>query len=72
MPVSVVRPFNTYGPREPWSGARAEVIPRFLIQLEAGRAPVIYGSGEQTRDFTFVEDTVEGILAGGRLRRAGG
>ena len=62
MPALVVRPFNTYGPREPYAGARAEVIPRFLLQLEAGHAPVIYGDGNQTRDFTFVEDTVAGIL----------
>ncbi len=63
MPVSVVRPFNTYGPREPWSGARAEVIPRFALQLLAGRPPVIYGDGSQTRDFTFVSDTVRGLVA---------
>ena len=62
MPVSVVRPFNTYGPREPYAGARAEVIPRFLLQLCAGRAPVIYGDGSQTRDFTYVDDTVSGIV----------
>jgi UDP-glucose 4-epimerase len=61
MPVSVVRPFNTYGPREPHSGARAEVIPRFILRVLRGQEPVIYGSGEQTRDFTFIEDTVRGI-----------
>jgi UDP-glucose 4-epimerase len=63
LPVSVVRPFNTYGPREPWCGSRAEVIPRFILQLEAGRSPVVYGDGSQTRDFTFVADTVEGLVA---------
>jgi len=65
LPVSVVRPFNTYGPREPWQGARAEVIPRFLLALEAGHAPVIDGDGLQTRDFTYVEDTVRGLLRAG-------
>jgi len=65
LPVSVVRPFNTYGPREPWQGARAEVIPRFLLALEAGHAPVVYGDGLQTRDFTYVEDTVRGLLLAG-------
>lgn len=65
MPVSVVRPFNSYGPREPYAGARAEVIPRFILQLEAGRAPVVYGDGTQTRDFTFVEDTVRGLMLAG-------
>jgi UDP-glucose 4-epimerase len=63
LPVSVVRPFNTYGPREPWRGSRAEVIPRFILQLEAGRSPVVYGDGRQTRDFTYVSDTVDGLVA---------
>ncbi len=62
-PALVVRPFNTYGPREPWQGERAEVIPRFILQLEAGRSPVVYGDGTQTRDFTFVSDTVRGVVA---------
>ena len=62
MPVSVVRPFNTYGPREPYAGLRAEVIPRFTLQLLVGRPPVIYGDGTQTRDFTFVEDIVSGLV----------
>lgn len=65
LPVLVIRPFNTYGPREPYQGLRAEVIPRFILQLTASRAPVIYGDGTQTRDFTFVEDTVAGIVAAG-------
>ena len=63
LPALVVRPFNTYGPREPWQGERAEVIPRFILQLEAGRSPVVYGDGTQTRDFTFVDDTVRGLVA---------
>jgi UDP-glucose 4-epimerase len=63
LPVVVVRPFNTYGPREPWQGSRAEVIPRFLLRLEAGRRPVVYGDGRQTRDFTYVSDTVAGLVA---------
>ena len=62
LPVSVVRPCNTYGPREPYQGARAEVIPRFFLQLRAGRPPVIYGDGSQTRDFTYVDDTVTGLV----------
>lgn len=65
LPVSVVRPFNTYGPREPYQGARAEVIPRFILSLLAGQPPVVYGDGTQTRDFTFVEDTVTGLVAAG-------
>lgn len=62
MPVTVVRPFNTYGPREPYEGSRAEVIPRFYLQLAAGNSPVIYGDGLQTRDFTFVDESVTGLV----------
>ncbi len=65
MPVIVVRPFNTYGPREPQAGARAEVIPRFVMQLLAGRQPVVYGDGAQTRDFTFVSETARGLRLAG-------
>ena len=61
MPVVVVRPFNTYGPREPYEGSRAEVIPRFTLLLKSGRQPVVYGDGQQTRDFTFVEETAKGL-----------
>ncbi|MEE9296642.1 MAG: NAD-dependent epimerase/dehydratase family protein [Phycisphaerae bacterium] len=62
LAVVIVRPFNTYGPREPWRGTRAEVIPRFILQLRGGRPPVIFGDGSQTRDFIYVDDTVTGIL----------
>lgn len=65
MPVIVVRPFNTYGPREPQEGARAEVIPRFTMQLLAGRQPVVYGDGRQTRDFTYVTETARGLVLAG-------
>jgi UDP-glucose 4-epimerase len=69
LPVIVVRPFNTYGPREPWRGVRAEVIPRFLTQIRLGRSPVIFGDGAQTRDFTYVDDTVEGLVRAAACNR---
>jgi len=62
LPTIVVRPFNTYGPREPSEGLRAEVIPKFVYRAMAGLQPVIFGTGNQTRDFTWVEDTARGIL----------
>jgi UDP-glucose 4-epimerase len=62
FPVVVVRPFNTYGPREPSEGKRAEVIPKFVMRAMAGLQPVIFGTGDQTRDFTWVEDTARGII----------
>lgn len=61
--VTVIRPFNSYGPREPHEGKRAEVIPKFVLRTLAGGRPVIFGDGSQTRDFTWVEDTADGIIA---------
>jgi NAD dependent epimerase/dehydratase len=59
LPVAVVRPFNTYGPRQ---STRA-VIPTILSQLHAGAKQVKLGATSPTRDFNFVEDTVGGFLA---------
>ena len=58
----VVRPFNTYGPREHLQGVYGEVIPRFVLRIVNDRPPVIFGDGTQTRDFTYVSDTVRGII----------
>jgi UDP-glucose 4-epimerase len=66
LPVVVVRPFNSYGPREHASGTSAEVIPKFVKRICAGRSPVIFGDGSQTRDFTWVEETAAGIVAAAR------
>ncbi|HAP20879.1 MAG TPA: NAD-dependent dehydratase, partial [Lachnospiraceae bacterium] len=59
LPVSIVRPFNTYGPRQ---SARA-VIPSVAIQLLAGKEEIRLGSLTPTRDFNYVKDTVRGFLA---------
>lgn len=58
----IVRPFNTYGPRAHFEGVYGEVIPRFVVRLLNGKRPMIFGDGLQTRDFTYVTDTVRGIL----------
>jgi UDP-glucose 4-epimerase len=63
LPTVVVRPFNSYGPREHATGTSAEVIPRFTTRILAGLPPVIFGDGSQTRDFTWVEETARGIVA---------
>jgi UDP-glucose 4-epimerase len=62
LPIVVVRPFNTYGPRAHFAGVYGEVIPRFLVRVLNGLPPIIYGDGKQSRDFTYVSDTVQGIL----------
>lgn len=58
-PVTVIRPFNTYGPRQ---SARA-VIPTVITQLASGGGPVRLGSVHPTRDFSFVSDTVNGFVS---------
>lgn len=58
MPVSIVRPFNTYGPRQ---SARA-VIPTIITQLLAGKEEIKLGSLIPTRDFNFVKDTANGFI----------
>ncbi len=59
MPISIVRPFNTYGPRQ---SARA-VIPTIVSQLLAGNEEIKLGSLTPTRDFNYVLDTVNGFKA---------
>lgn len=61
-PVAVIRPFNTYGPRQ---SARA-VIPTIITQLATGRKNIRLGATTPTRDFNYVPDTVAGFLAVGR------
>jgi UDP-glucose 4-epimerase len=63
LPAVVVRPFNTYGYREHVGGPSAEVIPKMTLRALCGQPPVIFGDGTQSRDFTFVTDTVRGIIA---------
>lgn len=58
-PVTIVRPFNTYGPRQ---SARA-VIPTIITQLLSGKEEIKLGSLTPTRDFNYVKDTVQGFLS---------
>ncbi len=59
LPVTIVRPFNTYGPRQ---SARA-VIPTIITQLLAGETEIKLGSLTPTRDFNYVKDTVNGFIS---------
>lgn len=58
-PLTIVRPFNTYGPRQ---SARA-VIPTIITQLLSGKTEINLGSLTPTRDFNFVKDTADGFIA---------
>lgn len=62
FPTVVVRPFNTYGTRSHHEGDSGEMIPRTIVRMLAGEPPVIFGSGEQTRDFMHVSDTARGLV----------
>jgi dTDP-glucose 4,6-dehydratase len=56
-PVAIIRPFNTYGPRHVY-----DVIPKFIRAALRGDPITIHGTGEQSRDFTYVTDMVEAFL----------
>lgn len=58
LPVAIIRPFNTFGPRQ---SARA-IIPSVISQIISGRKKIKAGSLEPVRDFTYVKDTVEGFI----------
>jgi dTDP-glucose 4,6-dehydratase len=58
LPIKIVRPFNTYGPRQ---SARA-IIPSVIIQILQGSEIINSGNLEPTRDFTFIDDTVSGFI----------
>lgn len=68
LPVTIARPFNTYGPRQ---SARA-VIPTIISQLASGREQIDLGDTRTTRDFTFVTDTCRGLMAAASIERGAG
>ncbi len=67
IPVSIIRPFNTYGPRHTY-----DVIPKFIRLALEGSPLTIHGDGSQTRDFTYVDDMIEAFLVMGYHHRAVG
>ncbi|MBF0611930.1 MAG: NAD-dependent epimerase/dehydratase family protein [Magnetococcales bacterium] len=71
-PTVVVRPFNAFGPRCHHEGDSGEVIPKFMLRAMAGLPMIIFGDGQQTRDFTHVSDTARGILLAGQQEQAVG
>jgi nucleoside-diphosphate-sugar epimerase len=63
MPTLTLRYFNVFGPRQDPQSPYAAVIPLFLAAISNGTQPTIYGDGEQTRDFTYVENVVDANMA---------
>jgi len=68
--VTIVRGFNTYGPRQRY-GAKGAVIATFIMNTLSGNPPVIYGTGEQRRDYVYVKDMAKGIIEAALMPRLG-
>jgi UDP-glucose 4-epimerase len=67
-----LRYFNVFGPRQDPNSDYAAVIPCFVSAAIAGKPPVIYGDGDQTRDFIYVENAVQANLLAADAARASG
>jgi len=59
--ASIIRPFNNYGPRQN-EGNYAGVVPLTIKRILSGKAPVVYGDGEQTRDYIYVTETADAAV----------
>lgn len=67
-----LRYFNVFGPRQDPNGPYAAVVPLFARKLLAGEAPIIYGDGLQTRDFTYIDNVVQANLLAASVPAAAG
>ena len=72
LPATAVRYSNVYGPGQDPANPYCGVVARFIEALCDGRAPAVHGDGEQTRDFTYVDDAVEATLLAACSDRAPG
>lgn len=63
LPWVTIRPFNMYGPNSHWQGFRGEAIPKMIVRAMNGKKLVVFGEGNQTRDFIYVEDAARAVLA---------
>ena len=65
LPVAIIRPFNTYGPRHTY-----DVIPKFIRMALKNEAITVHGDGKQSRDFTYVDDMIRAFLIMGKDKKA--
>jgi nucleoside-diphosphate-sugar epimerase len=72
FPTVTTRYFNVFGPRQDPGSPYSGVISLFATALLEGRAPIIHGDGEQTRDFTYVANVVDGVLRACEAPNVGG
>ncbi len=68
----IIRYFNVFGPRQDPNSEYSAVIPKFVTAMLAGRRPTIFGDGRQSRDFTYVENVVDGNLRAAESPKAAG
>jgi UDP-glucose 4-epimerase len=68
----VIRYFNVFGPRQDPNGEYSAVIPKFVVAMLAGKRPTIFGDGLQSRDFTYIDNIVQGNLAAAEVPAATG
>lgn len=68
----VLRYFNVFGPRQNPTSQYAAVIPKFLSAIQSGNKPTIFGDGDQSRSFTYVDNVVRGNLLAGTVPDAAG
>lgn len=72
MDIVCLRYFNVFGPRQDPESDYAAVIPRFIKLMLEKKSPVIYGDGQQTRDFTFVDDVVSANMLAAQAKNVAG
>ena len=65
LPIAIIRPFNTYGPRHTY-----DVIPKFIKLALQGKDLTVYGTGNQSRDFTYIDDMVNAFILMGSENKA--
>ncbi len=71
MPTVALRYFNVFGPRQDPNSQYAAVIPKFITAIRQGRSPAIYGDGEQSRDFSYVNHVVRANVLAAESGMAG-
>ena len=64
-----LRYFNVFGPRQDPNSQYSAVIPKFITSIMNGKSPIIYGDGEQSRDFTFVKNVVDANIKVANLKK---
>ncbi|MEN6330115.1 MAG: SDR family oxidoreductase [Methanobacterium sp.] len=67
LPTVALRYFNVFGPRQDPNSQYAAVIPKFIEAIQIGKPPLIYGDGEQTRDFIYVKQVVQANIRSAEL-----